>query len=651
VTESRLSFSRLSDTRVRAGRPNEVFHSMQILTTPNNLQDAANSLQDATVSLPWGLPATEGGPRSLYQAYQTASWVRRNHYFKFGGEFVRYRDAVDVWFPGVVVFFKGVQGFVDGLLTLASVPAWSNSTGDSTSHQIGGLNGPPNRRWHLRYNDAAGFVQDTWKLTRRLTLTPGLRWEYFGVQSSPGHEKARDINFYVGEGATHYERFVNGKVLRTTDAPGDYRNHYIRPDRNNFGPRLGLAFDASGDSRTIVRAGAGVYFDAPFGRVPPQLRENFSFDDVPFRPEMLDNTYAIAGSARSQGPPSLNRSDPDRRIPYVAAWNATIERDFAGSLALSASYVGSSGSELELAVAENALGSGRYVGRPNQRLLTNYGTFISLKSLAHSSYHSLQLKVEGRRIRTLGLQFGANYTWGHSVDNASERYEGDRSLALDSNYLRFDRASSSFDQRHRFVTHFVWETPDIPAAPRLIRQLSAGWQLSGILSFQTGQPFNLFDYIDYTSNQYSRPRVTGPLPQVLGSSEMIPDPRVPNRFLYLPANRTRSFPCIPNTTPFACAPIDQPADNLLPRNFYRGPGSYSQDFALTRNIRLNEQTRLQLRAESYNLFNHANRELLDFYTGGFVLSSSPIEGTTVPGVLARYGGVPRQVVLAAKVIF
>src|SRR5262249_9128683 len=149
-----------------------------------------------------------------------------------------------------------------------------------------------------------------------------------------------------------YERFLNGKVLRTADAPGEYRNHYTRPDRNNFGPRAGLAFDVSGDGRTIFRAGAGVYFDAPFGRVPLQIRATSSFSNVTLTPEILDNPYAIPGSATSRAD-TIERIDPDRRIPNVSAWNATIERELPGSVALSASYVGSSGSELEVAVLEN----------------------------------------------------------------------------------------------------------------------------------------------------------------------------------------------------------------------------------------------------------------------------------------------------------
>jgi hypothetical protein len=163
--------------------------------------------------------------------------------------------------------------------------------------------------------------------------------------------------------------------------------------------------------------------------------------------------------------------------------------------------------------------------------------------------------------------------------------------------------------------------------------------MSGILSFQTGQPFDLID------RNGVRPRVTGPLPQTLGADEMVPDPAAPNTFVYLKANATRtpSGACIPNAAPFACfePPYDS-ADNVLPRNYYRRPGSYSQDFALTKNIRIREQARVQIRAEAYNLLNHPNL---------FVGRSSSLGLAPTTQVRARYAGAPRQVVLAAKLIF
>jgi hypothetical protein len=136
---------------------------------------------------------------------------------------------------------------------------------------------------------------------------------------------------------------------------------------------------------------------------------------------------------------------------------------------------------------------------------------------------------------------------------------------------------------------------------------------------------------------------------------MIPDPQVPNRFLYLAANKIRSGPlgtCIPIATPFACLDsIYSPLDNLMPRNYYRRPGSYFQDVAFTRNVPLHERARLQVRAEFYNIFNHANLELIPGTPGGYSLNQPVFAGGTVAGVVARYGGPPRQIVFAVKVIF
>jgi hypothetical protein len=189
-----------------------------------------------------------------------------------------------------------------------------------------------------------------------------------------------------------------------------------------------------------------------------------------------------------------------------------------------------------------------------------------------------------------------------------------------------------------------------------VKHLAAGWQVSGIASFQTGQPFHLYDHgtpdRDFVN---ARPRVTGPLPQVLGAAEMIADPLTPNRFLYLPANliRDRNGSCLPNAAPFAClASIYDPLDDTLPRSIYRRPGSRFQDIAFTKNIREREPVRVQIRAEFYNLFNHANRELTGIPAqSGINLSLPAFAGGSVGGAVAQYGGTPRQVVVAAKVIF
>jgi hypothetical protein len=139
------------------------------------------------------------------------------------------------------------------------------------------------------------------------------------------------------------------------------------------------------------------------------------------------------------------------------------------------------------------------------------------------------------------------------------------------------------------------------------------------------------------------------------TSDMIADPLIPNRFLYLPANLIRdgNMNCIPNATPFAClASIYDPLDDMLPRHIYRRPGTYFQDVAFAKNILVSESVRIQLRAEFYNLLNHANLEIVgNLAASGMDLSRPWFAGGTIGGVVATYGGAPRQVVLAAKILF
>ena len=649
LTESRLSFSRLSSVRPETG-------------SDAYLQQGWTSFD---LSLPAALPRT-GGPRNSYQLHQLVSWVRRNHDLKSGGQIINYRESIiDVpRFPNLAFFPFGAnpftQSFVNGSYPIVGL--WFDFLAQpSLVNQFEGHASTPNPSWHLRYNDAAWFVQDTWKVSRRLTLTPGLRWEYFGVQHSAGQETNRDVNFYLGAGASYYERFANGKFLRTTDAPGDYRNHFIRPDRNNFGPRLGLALDLSGNGTTILRAGGGIFFDSALGRIPPTVLGRAVFSNVPF------TQAAVVTGGSLEFVPALNRTlpfvervDPDLRTAYASEWNATIERSLGANVVVSGSYIGSAGSNLELTALENGIGSGRYLGRPSDRLLNNFEYFLSVKGLAHSSYHSLQLKAESRYIRSLGLQFGTNYTWGHSIDNASDRglpLERDRfnlGVLLDPTNLRLDRGNSAFDQTHRLVSHLIWEIPEVRTRSSLLKFVTGGWQLSGIVSFQTGLPFALRDGGPEDDEWgLTRPRVTGVLPQVLKPNEMIRDPKLPNRFVYLQTNDSRdinTWQCIPNAAPFGCIDsIYDPPGNLLARNFYRRPGSHYEDFAVAKKMPVRESVQLQVRAEFYNLFNHANLELP--YDAYFVTRGVRGPFTVFANVEARYGGPPRQVVIAAKVIF
>src|SRR5262249_25825368 len=170
---------------------------------------ATFGISGENITLPTGRQES-GAVRNLYQLYQIANWVHGMHSVRFGGQFIAAREALaGTGAGGVRPSFPDVRWFVEGQLLTVDVEldflANSRLPGDLVKGPIM----PPNRRRRPRYADTAGFIEDTWKANRRLTITPGFRWEYFGTPSSSGHEAVLDANFYPGEGSGYYQRFAN----------------------------------------------------------------------------------------------------------------------------------------------------------------------------------------------------------------------------------------------------------------------------------------------------------------------------------------------------------------------------------------------------------------------------------------------------------
>jgi len=277
----------------------------------------------------------------------------------------------------------------------------------------------------------------------------------------------------------------------------------------------------------------------------------------------------------------------------------------------------------------------------------------------HSSYEALQLRLDSRRLTSLGAEFGVNYTWSHSLDNSSVSalsgfLGGVLGSYLDAFQPNLDRGPSDFDVRHRFAANWIWELP-FGRNPQNWKQryLLGGWEISGILGYQTGQPLNIIDsgVPDLSNGLSTRPRLTGIPPR---SGSLIPDPVSPNRFLYLPINQVydTNGSCMPNTVPFACeVSVNGPFDDILPRNFFRQPGTYYQNTAVLKNIPLpRESVKLQIRAEFYNLFNHPNLYVNSGTNDVNASSFHPRGMQTIPGVTASFRD-SRQIVAALKLIF
>jgi hypothetical protein len=666
-TESRAVFSRLLQESPAA--PIEEFPSFTI--TGDTISGSTGS-----ISLPTARNAF-GGSQNIFQLYQGANWIRGSHNVRFGWQYQHLRDSrvpvESLSSRSNQGEFRDLQGFVDGLLT--SYQLSLDPKGKLPGELIQPPFGPSVSLRHYRFNDMAGFFQDSWKISPRLTLSPGLRYEYFGSGHRTGSEKPLDASFYYGQGNTLYQRIANGRLLRTIDAPGDYRNHYFLPRHRNFAPRLGLAYGFSGSGKTVLRLGSGLFFE----RLPGYAFENtnppaFSIarlSAVSLTPAIFDNPYSVFPQSTIPVPPStVTHFDQDLKTAYVGQWNVTLEHELTRNLVVSGAYLGSKGNRLYRLLNVNRIGSGQFDGRPGERLFNSASSFTTISNEADSSFHALQLRVESPGIRNLGIQFGANYTWSHSIDNASTLLGDDIAaspLPLDAFDPRLDKSSSDHDVPHRMVGHFVWQLPFGSTSGSYKKHLFSGWEISGIVSFQAGQPFNLRDsrVADRDLADNTRPRVTGPLPDALRGSTIVADAQTPNAFLILPLNIVRrpDGSCLETATPFGCQfSVNGPFNGSLGRNFFRRPGTQFQNLAFLKNFDLpasnrREGLKLQLRAEFYNFFNHSNLYFKADTANVAVSSFNTSSGTSSPGVLASYGTPDRfpqearQLVLAVKLIF
>lgn len=675
ATESRFVYSRVFGDPDRFGGSSPV--------VPNPPSPSYFILNEGSVTLPVGSESF-GGPANTYQFFQTVTWAHEHHTLKFGGQFVQLRDN-RTYGIGEIAYatFLTAQDFVNGVLNFYSLAL--NPQGHFPGEYVDPPFGPPSFTHHFRYNEPALFIEDTWKITPRLTLTAGLRWEYFGVLHSPGAEHPLDSNFYPATSGNVLDQIADGQFLRTMDAPGSLQGHFYLPYYQNFAPRLGVAYDLFGDGRTVLRAGAGLFDDRRVGwelfraALNPPSYSLSLLTDVPMTAALLDNQYAAFPNA----PILLDRSDTkpidtNLRPAYTVSWNATLEHQFTGTFVVAASYLGSSGSRLYSVNNLSRTGSGglldpgcivtRYAADgttlgPDYTNCPGLNTEVSSLQMrgnaSHSSFEALQLRLDSRRVSSLGIQFGANYTWSHSIDNSSiSGISGSISDSgrgfLDAFDPSLDRGSSDFDQRHRFTAYWIWEIPwGRNSHSWQERYLLGGWEISGILSYQNGQPFTIGDsgVPDLTSER-TRPRLTGVMPKV---EKLVSDATAANRFLYLPINQVYdqgTGVCMANTTPFACEiSVNGPFGDILPRNAFREPGTFYQDTAIMKNFSVpKEGMQLQFRAEFYNLFNHPNLYVNSGTPDVNALSFAPAPGTQVPGVTASFKG-NRQIVLALKLMF
>jgi hypothetical protein len=472
-----------------------------------------------------------------------------------------------------------------------------------------------------RQTSWALFAQDSWRATRRLTLDYGLRYEY----SAPYTEVNDKLS-----------NVVPGLGLLTAQSPG-WPGLY-RPDRNNFGPRLGFAYDVTGKGRTVVRGGFAVLYETLLQASTVQQVENnapFSAAAVttaptPFSKDSSPSLTLLNLRSSAEPSNSLVAVPLDLRNPYNMQFSLDVQQALSQSWLVEFGYRATRGVRLPLDYNINQVPVDLLtVGQRSQIAslynsgldtapvvdgLRPYPAFNSITlytNAANSIYHSLQFKVE-RRFHA-GLNLLAGYVWSKSIDNASDFGSGDSSeTVLDSRNLRAQRAVSSFDVPHRFTAAFNYLLPG--SKVRSLKTVIGGWQVNGIVTIQSGQPFTPYtsQFDPYRNETFNRLNVIGD----------------PNR------NIASGYAYNPNA--FTTPPVGTFGNSG--RNIVRGGGYNSANLSLFRYFPVRESIRLQLRFEAENALNHVNFQ-------------GPItDQTTAPGLFVA-AAPPRIVQLGAKISF
>jgi hypothetical protein len=596
-----------------------------------------------------------GGPQNLAQAYQDMNYSLGKHGLRFGGSYLHLQDNRTSGIAqnakeelSLNTLANALDNFVSGQVQAFTVAI--DPQGKFPGGTIRLPVSPPSFSRNNRFNEFALYVNDSWRIHPRINLNLGLRYEYFGVQHNK--DKRLDSNFYLGSGSTIFERIRNGNVLLAPDSPV---GNLYKPDKNNFAPRIGFAWDIFGDGKTSLRAGYGIGYERNYGSVtfdalfnPPNyaIVTLLAGVDQPMIPITLNNAGPLSGSGTIQLPPTeVAHIDQNLRTAYAHFWSVSLERALLNNTVISVSYSGSRGVDLYSVESVNRTGSGAvYLGDRSRvaRLNRQYSNITTRGNKGFSHYNGLTVGVESRSLGDTGLLLTANYTWSHSTDNLSSALSispNNKNFGLlDPFNPRLDNGNSDFDARHRFVTSGIWDIPFARKTEGLTNKLLDGWSLNYIFTAESGKPFTIFDCTNSLS-VCPRLLLAGPI-ESRGSKNPPQSSEEPNLFRYIDlSNQAEAAGSFIN-------PITKTSDlgpypsNMTGRNAFRGPGHWNLDASLAKMVRINDSYALQFRAEAFNVFNHANL----FIVGGEAdISSSDF----VPA--KRLGR--RQVQLAIKLIF
>lgn len=594
-----------------------------------------------------------GGPQNLYQIYDDLSVTHGRHQLKFGGQYIQIRDnrtfgayenAVEALGTNLSTALAGLTNgtlheFESAINPQGEYPCLKDiTTGVLVQTPSCTLTLPVNKPAfgrHYHYNDGAFYGQDTWKVTSRLTLNAGLRWEYYGVQHND--DPNLDSNFVMGPGATIFDRIRSGKVELAKDG-----GVFWKPQYGNWGPRIGFAYDPFGKGKTSIRAGYAIGYERNFGNVTFNAIQNppnyavlalIAPTDIASMPVYTDNNGPLGGSGVSKAFPQVSQRaiNQNMKSAYAETWNLGVEQTVFNNAILTVSYAGSRGiHEYDIANVNPTAGGGLFLGdglngyHYNNRLNLGYTNMNYRSDGGYNRYNALLVGFKANNISKTGVSVNANYQWSHSLDNLSSTFTdaagGGQSGYYQLGYLdgfnpKLNGGNSDYDVRHRFVASLNWELPWAKnATNKLERYVIGGWAMSGTFSARTGTPFTIYDCDN--SNDTGCPVYAPGSTKIAKSGSPVNAGGGYFNYINIPLNSTTgqvvnagNALATPTCTGLYHVGCSYTTDGSTygQRNQFVSPNVWNSDVQFIKNFKFTERFGMQFRAEMYNIFNHHNQ--------------------------------------------
>jgi hypothetical protein len=578
-------------TRNFGGRLNTPQTSLGDLGSSFNVQGPA-ALPQITVTGYFTLGQAIAGPvagTNFYFIRDQVSYIRGRHSISFGGELSLNKDVQQTLLNNYGVFsFTGTK------------------TGNALSDFMTGLPVTMNQDSPITALDnswtTAMFVQDDFRIHSRLTLNLGLRYE---LQTPPTDPFDRESTFIQG---------VQSQVLKGSNVPtgllvpGDpgITRGIVSLQKTHFSPRLGLAWDPTGNGKTSIRAGGGIFYGSVSGNEwnstsnynPFAVRQQFN------NVQSLTNPYGLLPGGVSPFPFTYNPNAPqfilpasiygvapNFKWPYTYQFNFSAQREVFKNWTLTAAYVGSLAHRLPFAEDLNYpyYNSTATSSNVNNRRPIQPGTLaqiFSVQSVMNTSYHSLQVTLEKRLSRNFSAK--AFYTLSKAIEDVQLDNNTANGGAQNFRNLAEERGLSDNNRRHVMVSSIIWNLKYFDKANPWIKAIVKDWSLSGIITLQSGGPFNVTTGSDTNLDGTNNDRAN----------------LVGNPFLDPHRSRSDVTNAWFNTAAFAKGANG--TDGTLGRNVMTGPGYKNLDLGLFRDFRIWERVLLQARGEFTNVFNLVN---------------------------------------------